>query len=102
MNPLMSIATAFLFGTGFYLLLKKGLINRALGLILISHGANFVLMTMAGLQKHPIPPLLQVGEAAAFADPLPQAFILTALVIGFAVAAFLWTLVLRLGKEDQI
>ena len=96
----ISLAAAFLFGTGFYLIMKKGLLNRALGLLLISHGANFILLTMAGLKKLPLPPLLHNGIQPNMADPLPQALILTALVIGFSVAAFLWALVLRLGKED--
>jgi len=101
MNVFVSLATAFLFGSGFYLLLKRGLINRAMGLLLISHGANFVLMTMAGMKPFPKPPLLFEGVQPHMADPLPQALILTALVIGFGVAAFLWTLVLRLGHDES-
>ena len=80
--------------------MKKGLLNRAMGLLLISHGANFILITMAGLKSFPLPPIL-TENTGNMADPLPEALILTALVIGFAVAAFLWTLVLRLGKEDN-
>ena len=99
MNLMVSVASAFLFGTGFYLLLKKGLVNRAFGLLLISHGANFILMTMAGLSLYPHPPLLE-SPPSNLADPLPQALILTALVSGFGVAAFLWALVLRLKKEN--
>jgi multicomponent Na+:H+ antiporter subunit C len=98
---LISLTIAVIFGCGFYLLLKKGLMNRALGLLLISNGANFVIISMAGTDPHPLPPLLQQGATSGYADPLPQALILTALVIGFAVAAFLWALVLRLGKEEQ-
>jgi len=100
MSLIVCLSIAFLFGTGFYLMMTKGLINRALGLLLISHGANFVLMTMGGLSLFPKPPLLSGGIGAGMADPLPQALILTALVIGFSVAAFLWALVLRLGKDE--
>lgn len=100
MNFLISLSIGGIFAGGFSLILKKGLLNRALGLLLISHGANFVLITIAGLKKNPTPPLLQGGSTVSFADPLPQALILTALVIGFAVAAFLWSLVLRLRREE--
>ncbi|MBK8576344.1 MAG: NADH-quinone oxidoreductase subunit K [Elusimicrobia bacterium] len=100
MNFLAAAGVAFLFGFGFYLLLNPGLINRILGLFLISHGANFVLICMAQLEKGPLPPLLQKGADAVLANPLPQALILTALVIGFALGAFLWALALRLGKES--
>lgn len=102
MTFIASLTIAVLFGCGFYLIMQKGLLNRALGLLLISHGANVVIMVMADLKKFPVPPLLHEGQSANFADPLPQALILTALVIGFAVAAFLWALVLRLGKEESI
>jgi len=57
MSLFVSIASAFLFGTGFTLLLNRGLFNRVLGLLLISHGANFIIMTMAGLKPFPFPPL---------------------------------------------
>jgi len=102
MSVFISIAVVFLFGCGFYLILQRGLLNRAFGLLLISHGANFVIITMAGLKPFPDPPILDPGKTHFFADPLPQALILTALVIGFAVAAFLWALVLRLGKEETL
>jgi multicomponent Na+:H+ antiporter subunit C len=101
MNLMAAIGTAILFGCGFYLLFNAGLINRVLGLLLISHGANFVLICMAGFAPRPLPPLLQKTATDALANPLPQALILTALVIGFAVGAFLWGLVLRLGKEPE-
>lgn len=100
MSVLISLAVGVLFAAGFFLIMKRGLLNRAFGLLLISHGANFVILTMAGLSLFPDPPLLPNQNVSRIADPLPQALILTALVIGFAVAAFLWTLVLRLGKED--
>lgn len=97
-----SITAAFLFGAGFYQIFRPGLLNRTLGLLLISHGANWVLMCTAGALPRPRPPILpDVSSAGSLADPLPQALILTALVIGFALAAFLWALVLRLGKESE-
>lgn len=99
MNWIAAIGTSFLFGCGFYLLMKSGLIHRVFGLLLISHGVNFVLMCMARLDPNPAPPLFHHLSSGPMANPLPQALILTALVIGFAVAAFLWGLVLRLGRE---
>jgi len=101
MNLIASIGVAFIFGCGFYLMLKAGLVNRVLGLLLVSHGANYVLILMAGLSAGPLPPLIPEGAADMLANPLPQALILTALVIGFAISAFLWALVLRLGRETN-
>ena len=101
MSLIISITVTFLFGCGFYLILKKGLLNRAFGLFLISHGANYIIMNMSGYKNAPLPPILENTAAGSFADPLPQALILTALVIGFAMAAFLWALILRLGKEGD-
>ncbi len=99
MNLFIAVCVSIVFACGFFLLVQRGLLNRALGLLVISHGANFVLMTSAGLKSRVDPPLLQAASSS-YADPLPQALILTALVIGFGVAAFLWALVLRLRKEE--
>jgi len=99
MEILMSITVGVLFMVGTYLILTKSLLRVVLGLVLLSHGAHLLLLTMAGL-KQGAPPLL--GEEAAFyADPLPQALILTAIVISFGVTAFLLVLAYRTYKEHK-
>ncbi len=81
-----------LFGCGTYLLLQANLLQIIVGLALFSHGANLALMVSGGL-KRGRPPLLTIG--APYADPLPQALILTAIVIGFGVTAFALVLAFR-------
>jgi multicomponent Na+:H+ antiporter subunit C len=81
-----------LFGCGTYLLLQANLLQIIVGLALFSHGANLALMVSGGL-KRGRPPLLTIG--APYADPLPQALILTAIVISFGVTAFALVLAFR-------
>ncbi|UOE95615.1 MULTISPECIES: Na(+)/H(+) antiporter subunit C [Bacillaceae] len=99
MEILMSVAIGILFMVGTYLILTKSLLRVVLGLMLLSHGAHLLLLTMAGLMRG-APPLLG-EEAAAYADPLPQALILTAIVISFGVTAFLLVLAYRTYKEHK-
>jgi multisubunit Na+/H+ antiporter MnhC subunit len=81
-----------LFGCGTYLLLQSNLLQIIVGLSLLSHGANLALMVSGGL-KRGRPPLLTVG--APYADPLPQALVLTAIVISFGMTAFALVLAFR-------
>jgi multicomponent Na+:H+ antiporter subunit C len=98
MTLLVSICVAVIFGVSVYLLLGRELKGIAMGLFLLSHGANLGILAMSG---QPIrvedgqitklgPPIL--AQASEPVDPLPQALILTAIVISFAVTAFLLTL----------
>ena len=85
---------AALFGIGTYLVLQRVLSRVIIGLGLISHGANLLTMLSGGSPGEP--PLLTSGSAQVnVADPLPQAMVLTAIVISFGVTAFLLALDLR-------
>jgi len=94
----MSIAglavAAILFGIGTYLILFRLLSRVIIGLGLISHGANLLIMLSAGTGAEP-PVLAEGVDRAAVADPLPQAMVLTAIVITFGVTTFLLALALR-------
>lgn len=92
MELLMIGVIGVLFGCGTYLLLQANLLQIIVGLALFSHGANLALMVSGGL-KRGRPPLLTIG--APYADPLPQALILTAIVISFGVTAFALVLAFR-------
>jgi multicomponent Na+:H+ antiporter subunit C len=100
----VSIAIAFaagvLFATGTYLLLQKLLSRIIVGLGLIAHGANLVLLGSGG--EPGAPPILDGAEAAASttSDPLEQALVLTAIVITFGVTAFLLALAYRSWSEQ--
>jgi multicomponent Na+:H+ antiporter subunit C len=84
---------ALLFAAGTYLILQRLLTRVIIGLGLVSHGANLLIMLSAGEPGEP--PVLTGAAAAGVADPLPQAMVLTAIVITFGVTAFLLALALR-------
>lgn len=86
---------------GIYLMMKRHLMEVLLGLLLLSHAVNMFLILMGGWSATALPPLLSSGSKRPedYADPVPQALILTAIVIGFAMLAYLAVLVLR-GYED--
>ena len=93
MTLLYAIAVAVLFGSGAFLMLKSDLIRVAIGMILISNAANLFIMA-AGLSSGP-PPIYPLPAGEPVSDPLVQAMTLTAIVISFAVAALLLSLVYR-------
>ncbi|WP_026105133.1 Na(+)/H(+) antiporter subunit C [Halalkalibacterium ligniniphilum] len=99
MEILMSITIGVLFMVGTYLILSKSLLRVVLSLVILSHAAHLLLLTMAGLTEGGAP-LLNV-ETAAYTDPLPQALILTAIVISFGVTSFLLVLAYRTYKEHK-
>jgi multicomponent Na+:H+ antiporter subunit C len=106
MHLLLSIAIGILFGCGCYLVMRRSIVRVLLGIVLIGHAANLLIFTGAGLSDGG-PPLIPAGEQTLpppYADPLPQALVLTAIVIGFALLAFAIALVLRAyqktGSDD--
>jgi multicomponent Na+:H+ antiporter subunit C len=100
MIALSSLVVAVLFASGIYLMLSRSTQWVAIGFILLSNAVNLFVLTAAGLPAAPVPPLLMgVDEGATFADPLPQAFILTAIVIGLGTASFLLALAARAHRE---
>ena len=89
MELLLAIVAGVLYACGLYLMLRRRLAQLILGLSLLANGANILIFTAAGLTRAR-PPLVPEGGAldGAFADPVPQSLILTAIVIGFGVLAF--------------
>ena len=90
----MELELAFLiwvlFSAGFYLMLRRSMVKLLIGLVLISQATNLIIFLAAGLTRGR-PPLVPEGETVLpppFADPVPQALILTAIVISFGVIAF--------------
>jgi multicomponent Na+:H+ antiporter subunit C len=99
---LLAATAAALFGMGTYLLLQRKLSRIIIGLGLLTHGSNILLVT-AG--RRGSPPIIGVGSRAAFADPLPQALALTAIVITFGVTSLLLALAYRswrLTADDEV
>jgi multicomponent Na+:H+ antiporter subunit C len=100
MNGLLAAVVAgFLFATGTYLVLSREPIKLVLGLSLTSYGVNILLFTASTLRRG-LPPIIQDKDAfdgtiSQYVDPIPQALILTAIVISFGITAFLLTLLNR-------
>jgi len=98
MEILTALIVGILFGCGTYLLLKRTLLWIIVGLALYSHGANLLLMQV-GLFRG-IDPILKAGlKPESYTDPLPQALILTAIVIGFAATAFVLVLAYKIHQN---
>ncbi|MFJ6281312.1 sodium:proton antiporter [Arthrobacter subterraneus] len=87
-----AIAVAVLVAGGIYLVLQRQMLRVVLGFVLLGHAANLVLLAAGGTDRRQ-PPFLGPGDdPAGIADPLPQAFVLTAIVIAFAITIYLVTL----------
>lgn len=102
MSVLMAATAAILFAVGTYLLLQRKLSRIIIGLSLLSHGAN-VLFVNAG--DRGLAPIIGSGDPDSFADPLPQALVLTAIVISFGTTALLLALAFRswlLTSDDEV
>ena len=92
-NLALALTIGGLFAAGVYLMLSRNLIRVILGFLLAGHAVNLLLLTSG---KGGVPPI--VGEAEAgeqVADPLPQALILTAIVISLAVSTFIFAMAYR-------
>jgi multicomponent Na+:H+ antiporter subunit C len=90
MDVLLAILVGVLYAAGIYMMLRRSVVKLILGLILLSHGANLFIFTISRVTRGK-PPLIQQGSETItgdFADPVPQALILTAIVIAFGVQAF--------------
>jgi multicomponent Na+:H+ antiporter subunit C len=101
MSFVLAICCGILAATGTYMLLRRSFVKLVIGLALLSHAANLLIYIVAD----PVlgrPPLVRRGETfpdAPFADPLPGALLLTAIVISFGVVAFTIVLIKRAFEE---
>ena len=96
-----------LYGCALYLMLRRNMVKLIFGLVLLGHAANLLIFTAGGLVRAGAPVVRDgtVAPPPGVADPIPQALVLTAIVIGFAVVAFGAVLVRRivrtLGTDDS-
>ena len=107
MTAVFALLVGGLYAVGIYLMLRRNLARLVFGLILLGHAANLLIFTVGGLVRG-APPLVPSGAEVpppGVADPIPQALVLTAIVIGFAVVAFAAVLVGRAvvgtGSDDS-
>lgn len=97
MSLILAIVVGGLYAAGLYMMMRRSIVKLLIGLALLSHAANLLIFTAGGLTRGR-PPIVPEGAqqpAEAVADPLPQALILTAIVISFGVLAFAVVLVQR-------
>lgn len=97
MEALLSLTIGVLTGAGVYLILRARTFTVVLGLTLLSYGVNLFLFSTGRLSAGL--PAIIAPEATGYTDPLPQALVLTAIVIGFAMTAFVIMLALKAFAE---
>ncbi len=102
----LALLVGVLFGCGVFCLLRRSVVRLVIGVLLLSLGANLLVFLSGGLTRGRPPMVPQDAKVPVppFADPLPQAMVLTAIVIGLGLVAFLLTLVFRaheaVGSDD--
>lgn len=106
MEAIMAVAIGLLFAAAFYMMLRRSIVKLVMGLIILSNAANLVIFTVAGMTRGGPAFLDEASKVASdtVADPLPQALVLTAIVIAFGVLAFSVVLIHRayevVGTDD--
>lgn len=96
----LALSVAILAAGGTYLILQRGLFRIILGFMLLSHAANLILFSAGGAAWRDAP-LLNGSNPLSMADPLPQAFVLTAIVITFGVLLYMAVLAVANTKDDD-
>lgn len=93
-----------LYAAGVYLMLERSMTRVLLGFLLVGNATNLLILSMSG--GFGVAPIVADGvDAGQMSDPLPQALILTAIVITFSVSAFLMALIYRswrMAREDVV
>lgn len=101
MEFLLAIVIGFLVAISVYLMLRKNLVRVVIGVVILSNAVNLLIFTLGRLDRG-MPPLIAANESIpseAFANPLPQALVLTAIVIGFGLFAYALVLTYRAYTE---
>lgn len=100
MEIVLAIMIGVLYAAGIYMILRRSLVKLILGIIILGNGANLLIFLLGRITKGS-PPIIP-GDlkvfAEAYADPIPQALILTAIVISFGLQSFAIILIKRAYK----
>ena len=99
MELIVSLGLGLVTTCGIYLVLRPHTFSVIIGLVLLSYAVNGLIFVAGRLQASAPP--LALGGATDLADPLPQALVLTAIVVGFGMTAFLVALALRSKAEAE-
>jgi multicomponent Na+:H+ antiporter subunit C len=103
MEILLAIMTGVLYAAGIFMILRRSLVKLIIGLILLGNGANLLIFLLGRIVKGK-PPIIPEDSKVmldAFADPVPQALILTAIVISFGLQSFAIILIKRAYRVVQ-
>lgn len=107
MNVLMAVVVGVMVASGLYLMMQRRLLRLLLGIALLGNGVNVSIVISAGItpDNPPVIPADRDTPLEPYADPLPQALVLTAIVIGFGVLGFAVALAWRsfhLSRDDDM
>ena len=97
MEPILSVLTGIFLAIAVYLMLSKFIVRMLLGVAILGNAVNLLIFTSGRIMRE-VPPVIGAGlyvPAGPTANPLPQALILTAIVISFSFFAFLLVLAWR-------
>lgn len=108
MEIILAIVVGGIYAAGIYMMMRRSLVKLIIGLVLLGHASNLLIFSIGRLVRGQPPLIPETGGATMpimpFADPLPQALILTAIVIGFGAQAFAIVLFKRVyqrvGTDD--
>lgn len=106
MAVVLAMVIGVLYGAALYLMLRRSLAKVILGLSMLTNATNLLIFTVTGIERARPPIIAPDAQQLTppFADPVPQSFILTAIVIGFGVLAFALVLAYRayqvVGDDD--
>ncbi|MCB1253452.1 MAG: Na(+)/H(+) antiporter subunit C [Austwickia sp.] len=100
-NITLALVCGLLVGVGIYLLMARGIVRAFLGVLLMSNGINLLFLLASGNAGRP--PLIRGGDTGqdGMTDPLPQALVLTAIVITLALTGFVLALAYRAAEAEQ-
>lgn len=107
MESVLAVVIGGLYAAGMYLMVRRSIVKMIFGLALLGNAANLLIFTVGRLHRGRPPHILLDGSLPVLpvADPVPQALILTAIVIGFGLQAFALVLIKRVyqtvGSDDQ-
>ncbi|HET6244490.1 MAG: Na+/H+ antiporter subunit C [Bacteroidetes bacterium] len=103
MNLFLAVIVGILYAGGMYMMLRRSIVKLIIGLILLSHGANLFIFVISRITRG-TPPLIEESSEVLkelYADPVPHALILTAIVISFGVQAFAIVLIKKVYQGSQ-
>lgn len=97
MEFLLAIMVGLLYAAGIFMILRRSMVKLIIGLILLGNGANLLIFLLGRISKNKSPIIPDDSNVflEAFADPVPQALILTAIVISFGLQSFAIILIKR-------